>query len=207
MKQTIRIEHDKILVVEGTEDALFFEALIQHIKLSDIQVMGIGGKIKIRDNLKALVQTSDFLKVVRLGIIRDADENPINAFQSVQDALRFCDLSPPTRSGEFSEEMPRVGILILPNESNPGALEDICLEAIEKDQAMPCVNRYFECLRNVGLSLPTNQVHLSKVKVQVFLSSRSKSGLRLGEAAKAGYWPWDEASFNKVKIFLQLLSS
>jgi len=66
------------------------------------------------------------------------------------------------------------------------------------------VEQYFECLQQEELPLPDN---MSKAKVQVFLASRRKAGLRLGEAAQAGYWPWDAKAFEHVRDFLQRISS
>jgi hypothetical protein len=83
-------------------------------------------------------------------------------------------------------------------------LEDLCLRAVAQDPAMLCVKQYFKCLQQQGLSLPDN---MSKAKVQVFLASRPKAGLRLGEAAQAGYWPWNENAFEQVRDFLQRIAS
>lgn len=79
-------------------------------------------------------------------------------------------------------------------------LEDICLKAVAQDPAMFCVEQYFQCLQQQGLSVPSNT---SKAKVQVFLASRPEAGKRLGEAAQAGYWPWDDEAFAQATTFLQ----
>ncbi len=43
---------------------------------------------------------------------------------------------------------------------------------------------------------------LGEAKVHAFLSSRIESDLRLGEAALASYWPFDNAVFDPLKDFL-----
>jgi hypothetical protein len=48
---------------------------------------------------------------------------------------------------------------------------------------------------------------MSKAKVHAFLASRYEPDKRLGEAAKAGYWPWDNEAFETVKSFLQQIVS
>jgi hypothetical protein len=90
--------------------------------------------------------------------------------------------------------------MILPEENTPGMLEDLCLRAVAQDPAMLCVEQYFQCLQQRGLSLPHNR---SKAKVQAFLASRPEAGKRLGEAAQARYWPWDDKAFEQVRNFLQ----
>jgi hypothetical protein len=201
---TIEITKPNLLVGEGREEELFFGALIKHLGLQNIQVMGIGGKTNLRQNLKALTLSPRFTEVVSLGIVRDANDNLSAAFQSVHDALQAVNLPAPGRPLVPTGDSPQVTVMILPEEDAPGMLEDLCLKSVGQDSATPCVAQYFRCLQQEGLSLPDN---MSKAKVQVFLASRRKAGLRLGEAAQVGYWPWDEKAFEQAKIFLQQIAS
>lgn len=198
--QTITILKPKVLVAEGKDEENFFEALLKHMCLHDIQVMGIGGKTQIRGRIKALINSPGFNNVISLGIIRDADDDPVAAFQSVCEALRNAGLPVPQRTLMPIGNRPKVVVMILPKQNVPGMLEDLCLEAVQSDNAMPCVTQYFECLQAQDLNLPRN---ISKAKVHAFLASRSKPDLRLGEAAKKKYWPFDDNAFQQVKTFLQ----
>jgi len=200
----LTIQKPHVLVVEGLEENRFFKVLLNHLNLQNIQIMPIGGKQKLRENLKALALSSDFSKVISLGVVRDADANPTSAFQSVRDALQDAGLPTPEHPLLPAGDKPRVCVLVLPGGDNPGMLEDLCLKASEQDPAMHCVEQYFECLQKAGLSLPDN---MSKAKIQVFLASRPKAGLRLGEAAEAGYWSWDTEAFEQVRNFLQIVAS
>jgi len=173
--------------------------------LENIVVWNLRGKTEYKVRLKALKQTPGFEQnVVSLGIVRDADDNANAALQSVQGALRGVDLPAPKQPLRPASGTPRVTIMILPGEGKPGMLEDLCLEAVEAEPAMTCVMDYFECLGQKELSLPRN---LTKAKVQVFLGSRGKVALRVGEAAQAGYWPFDSQVFEKVKCFIREVSS
>lgn len=200
----IKIEQPNVLVVEGREEELFFGALTKHLGLQSIQTMPIGGKEQLRRNLKALVLSPGFSEVVSLGVVRDANADPGAAFQSVHDALQSVNLPAPERPGMPVGERPRVAVMILSEAGAPGMLEDLCLKAVVQDPAMFCVEQYFECLQQEELPLPDN---ISKAKVQVFLASRRKAGLRLGEAAQAGYWPWEAKTFEQVRDFLQQIGS
>jgi hypothetical protein len=201
---TIQITRPRLLVVEGTEERLFFEALIRHMGLPDIQVLPIGGKTNLRRNLKALVLSPGFADVVSLGVVRDADEDPAAAFQSIRDALEAVSLPVPTTPLSPTGENPRVTIMILPAENKPGALEDLCLRSVAGDPAAACVENYFQCLQKQGLRAPQN---LSKAWVQAFLASRQEAGKRLGEAAQAGYWPWSDNAFADVRNFLSCINA
>lgn len=193
-----------LLVVEGRDEELFFEAFLKHLALQNIQIMGIGGKEKLRPNLKALVLSPRFSEVISLGIVRDANSDPRAAFQSIRDALQDVNLPLPNGPLLIAGSSPRVIVMILPAESAPGALEDLCLQAVNDDAAMPCVAEYFRCLQQQSVPAPRA---ISKAKVQAFLASRQEAGKRLGEAAQAGYWPLEHNTFAQVKDFLKQVSS
>lgn len=199
----IEISSSALMIVEGNEEKMFFEALINYMGLKNIQIMPIGGKEKLRANLKALVSSPRFSTIDSLNIVRDANKNPKGAFQSVCDALKASKLPVPDRPLISEGTKPKVTIMILPKEDLAGMLEDVCLKSVQNDPALFCIEQYFKCLRERGLSPPQNE---SKAKVQAFLASRKEPGKRLGEAAQAGYWPWDSDAFKEIKDFLKMIS-
>ena len=196
MAGTVKILKPNLLVVEGEDDAGFFTAFFRHLNLSNIQILPIGGKTKLREALKALVVTPGFSDVVSLIIVRDADDNPKGAFQSVQDALKSAALPSPEKPFERDGQEPQVMVMILPEEGKAGALEDLCLNSVADDSIIYCVEKHFSCLEEQEISLPQNP---AKAKVQVFLGSQKESGKRLGEAAQAGYWPMDSDAFTQIR--------
>jgi hypothetical protein len=198
--ESIKITKPNVLVVEGKEEERLFGELIRLLGLQDIQVMGIGGKTKLRAQLDVLTRTPGFAEVVSLGVARDANDNPAGAFQSVRDALRAANLPVPKSPLVSVGDSPKVTVMIVPEENTPGMLEDLCLKAVENDPAMPCVEEYFRCLQKQGHPLPHN---ISKAKIQVFLASRKHPDKQLGEAAQAGYWPLEGETFEQVRAFLQ----
>lgn len=198
----ISIKEIKILVVEGRDEEMFFSALMAHLSLTGIQILSIGGKTQLRSNLKALKATPNFTNVVSLGVVRDADTNAASAFQSVCDALQAAGLPFPERMSVAIGTNPQVVVMILPNGEDPGMLEDLCLAAVANNPAMPCVEEYFDCVQKQADSLPRN---MSKAKIHTFLSSKTDPDKRLGEAAQAGYWPWNNPAFNQIKQFLRAL--
>lgn len=202
-KGPIEISCENLLIVEGDDDELFFYALAQQLGLHEgLQIYQTGGKYELPKVVAAVAASYGFRKVKRLGIIRDADEDPEAAFKSVVTALEKAKLPVPSKPREVTGSSPRVSVFILPAEDRQGALEDLCLEAVKEDPAMACVEGFFQCLETQGVSKPTNIV---KAKVQIFLASRPEPGKRLGHAAQAGYWPWDSQVFEPVKEFLRCL--
>lgn len=65
------------------------------------------------------------------------------------------------------------------------------------------MEKYFQCLEERQIPLPQN---MSKARVQVFLASKRKT-LRLGEAAQAEYWPFNDNAFAQVTNFLRQICS
>lgn len=204
IEEKLKIVKPKLLIVEGRDEEEFFNAFLENLEISDVQVAGVGGKTKIRSNLKALKTTDPyFAQVISLGIIRDADEDHRAAFTAVQDALKAAGLPCPKRHLISTKTLPKVTVMILPPESSHGSLEDICLGSVKDDPAMSCVDGYFGCLDAKGIDRPVKD--FVKAKARVFLSSREDPTLALGIAAKKGFWPFDAAGFDSVKEFLRSL--
>jgi hypothetical protein len=196
----ITIGEPNVLVVEGKEDRRFFAALIGHLGLKRIQIYESEGKSRLREKLAALAGAPGSAELLSVTVVRDADDDPAAAFQSVQDALRAAGLAVPERPALPAGERPQVTVVMMPEPGSPGALEDLCLAAIGRDPAVPCVDRFFHCLGEQRLPLPRS---MSKARVQAFLASREEAGLRLGEAAEKGYWPWDDEVFDPLRAILQ----
>jgi hypothetical protein len=194
-----QIQKSRLLIVEGKDEEEFLGALIADLGLQEIQVAGIGGKTKIRQNLKALVRRFSFSRVEALGVIRDADTDPSAAFKSVKAALAAAGLPSPKKPLQPVKGHPRVNVMILPSSDSKGALEDLCLEAVAHDPANTCVHEFFDCLKDKDLASPRE---LSKARIRVFLSSREDPTLPLGLAAIKGYWPFDNAAFEPLRQFL-----
>ena len=200
MPAPTKITESKQLVVEGRDAEVFFHALLSDMCISDVQIQNFGGVSEVGGFLKALRIASGFAQVVSLGIVRDAETNAAAAFQSVCGALRGANLPVPDQAMVPVGDRPQVSVLILPDGKTPGMLETICLQSVQDDAVMECIEHYFECVEQRTDSPPKN---MPKARVQAFLASRLRSGLLLGEAAHKGYWPWDSPAFDHVRQFLQ----
>ncbi len=200
----VEIVEPYLILTEGDDDKRLLQALIRHIGLKNIQVEKIGGKTNLRDNLDALKITHLDEKVTSLGIVRDSNSCPDTAFQSITDALRNAGLPVPKEPMVLHGEKPRTIVMLWPGKNAPGELEDLLMKSVERDPAIPCVEEFFQCLEKQGVDEPKK---ISKAKVQTFLASRTRPLRHLGEAADAGYWPWDHDAFAEVKDFLFQLAS
>jgi hypothetical protein len=202
-----KIVKPKLLVVEGRDEEMFFDAALRdHLGLTNIQIMPIGGKTKLSLNLSALVNDVGFPLVQSLAVLRDADltvpgstaVSAAQAFQSVCGSLQHVGLPCPVAHGQFAVGPPRVGIFIVPNGVDDGMLETLCLLSVATLTEYPCVDGYFRCLQGHGV-IPNN---LHKARAHAWLASRPEPDKRVGEAAQAGYWPWDSDAFRDLWSFI-----
>jgi hypothetical protein len=207
---SIKIDKPKLLIVEGRDEELFFTAALKdHLGLTDIQVMPIGGKTKLTQNLSALVNDTQFPSIQSLAIFRDADStspgatltSAAQAFQSVCGSLRHVGLSCPAAHGDLTAGQPRIGVFVVPNGTDEGMLETLCLLAVSTMPELHCLNDYFQCLQGHTV-IPNN---LDKARAHAWLASRQEPDKRVGEAAQSGYWPWDSDAFKDLWAFIRSL--
>jgi hypothetical protein len=187
----------KLLLGEGEDEKSFFEALLAHMGLAEIQVIQYGGKTRLGGYLQALVASSGFHdSVFSLGITRDADGVVADAMKSIDGILKKSAL--PSPGGAAKGSRPRVAIFILPDQASPGMLEDLCLRALATNPECACLDGYFDCIRDAK-DLPSN---MSKARMRAWLSSQEPPDLDLGMAAKKGLIPWSSPVFDPLKTFL-----
>jgi len=205
---SVQIQKPKLLIVEGIDEQFCLEAALRdHLALPDIQVIPIGGKTLLTRNLAGLITDPNFATVRSLAVIRDADEtapgasmpSAAQAFQSVCGSLRHVNLSCPAAHGQFAHGPPRVGVFIVPNGTDDGMLETLCLDSVSTLPEFPCVEAYFQCLRSHQVAPKS----LHKARTHAWLASRPEPDRRVGEAAQAGYWPWDSQAFDDLWVFLR----
>jgi hypothetical protein len=195
------ITKPKLLLGEGVDEVRFFDALLKHLKITDIQVQEYGGKNKLGAYLKALVTpVPGFAQVVSLAVTRDADTDATGAFQSVCYALQSAGLPAPAAHGLNAGVNPEVHAFIMPDGQAPGMLEDLCLASVATDPALPCVDAFFRCVLSAAKRQPNNK---AKASLHAWLASQAIPDKRLGEAAEAGYWPWHDPAFLPLIQFLQ----
>ncbi|TFE69347.1 hypothetical protein A7Q09_05500 [Methylacidiphilum sp. Yel] len=198
-----QISQPNLLLVEGEDDKRFFSALVRQLELQRIQIIPLNGRNNLGGTLQLIRgESSVRFDLETLGIIVDADKNASARFQSVRDTLIRVGWEAPQQPGVWTEGgRPRTGVFVLPDCSEQGELEDLCIRAVAEHEkaALECVDQYLDCLRKKNVQLSSK---LGKVKLQVFLASRQKPGLRLGEAAEASEIRLDSEAFEKVRSFL-----
>ena len=136
------------LLVEGNDQRNFFEAMISHLKLDDIQVQNFGGVDELQLFVSELARSGEFPDVRSLGIVRDAETSAQSAFRSVQGALARTGLAVPHRPRQCTASDPAVSVLILPDDDQAGMLESILCRTFAGSPLDACIDNFFDCIRD-----------------------------------------------------------
>lgn len=203
MKEKYTPESPKLLLVEGNDDEGFFKKITEEIGIKNLQIVNLEGARKFNtETLRAITQVHDFRTIVRsMVIVRDADKNAQQVFESIYNALERVDLPFPKNPMEFEARGSiKVGILIIPPNKDKGKLEDLCLVSVQHLKEMGCIDSFFECIRTVADEFPED---LPKAKIKAFLASRKESVPHLGVGVQKGYFSLDSKVFDGIKEFLR----
>ena len=213
-----------VLLVEGSDDEVFFRKFAQHLSIdSDLHIVPVGGVNNLRSYLLSILNDTNFPRNRKhIGIVRDSDRNT-NAFDSVVSALEYANRNrgtahkfsiPPTKETK-SNEAPYVSVLTLPPDEH-GTLEDVVMDALKADPIMPCVEDYFDCLSKFMKNV--SQERMSKSRLSVFISgkiidmdeanNRDSKRKFLREAVAMNWWHpdlWYHPKFKPIETFLKQL--
>ncbi len=187
------------MFVEGNDEYNFFDSVLKHIKISDVQIIPAGGKYKFTDKLPSLIKTSGFSDVEIFAVVRDADDDADNAYKSIRNILKKEGLEAPKEAGAFSTGHPKVGIFIMPGDSNTGMLEDLCLKLAKSANVMNCVDEYFRCCEPV-LDYALNR--MAKRKTQAYLAVMPENVPNVGIGSLKDYWDLNSNELNGLREFL-----
>lgn len=191
-----------MVVTEGRDDLALVETLVRQLGLTNLQVLSFDGVDNLHGYLKALPAVSGFERVRALGILCDAEDNAQARFQSVTSSLGTAGLPVPPGPLVPALGSPRIVVLVNPHERPAGSLDDVCVESVRADPAMPCVDAYIECLARAGITGPQNR---GKTRAHAFIASRERPDVSLGVALRRGYFSLDHAVFDPVRRLLSIL--
>ena len=196
----ITIKARKLLLAEGADACNFLIWAYQAWGADGIQVLDFGG-VQNQDlplYLRQLQMLSGFDEVETLVIARDAERNASGAVTSLISQLTNVGLPAPPSPFVFTETALRVAYMIFPGYNlsgdalENGTLEDLCLKTIANDPVMPCVANFLRAVQATGEPMPRPH----KSTLYTYLAGKQAlTGLKLGEAARVGAWPWDHPAF------------
>jgi hypothetical protein len=176
---------DKVLLVEGTNDAHVVAALCGVHKIPEtFGIYECGSDQGVLKRLNALIIRPNPPQVI--GVMLDADLSLENRWMSIRGKLsRYSYPFPncPNVGGTVVEgglSLSKLGFWLMPDNQLPGMLEDFCAELAEPDSlafAQECVQQASE--RKV---VTFKDVHRSKAVIHTYLAWQDEPGSPLGQS-------------------------
>ena len=196
---------DRLLLVEGQDEKNLTTAMLGRWDVGGIQIIDVGGKDNFKPRIDALMSSarSRNLPLSAIGVMRDADNSPTSALESVTDTLRSLRLPVPNVHGAFISGPPSVGVFILPDGKSQGSVEDLCWASVEDTSAAQCSTSYLNCLQDLAALRSKNT---AKTLVHAYLAAQEEPYARAGEGALKGYWPFEHPAFAALKEFVNRLA-
>ena len=194
-----------VLLVEGKDDQNFFTSMLDEMNISNIGVVSMDGKSRLRERLGSLLKSPGFSSTVTaLGIIRDADQSRTSEFQSVTDALKAYNLKVPKYDQEIVFSNPSTGVFILADEREQGMLESLLQLTIEDTDRGDCIDRFFECVSRIRHGSEFEKS--SKAFIHTYIATTQHPGVSVGVAAQKHIWQWDHPALSSIREFVLRLS-
>lgn len=213
-----QIEKTKLVLVEGLDEVNFVGALLRSIGITDIQVWDAQGKTKMNEALAAIKYAPGFDLVTSIGVIRDADDNPAGAFDSLKAGLRGAGYPVPEHLGvPRTQDGRTASVFILPGNGDAGMLETLIWRSIEAEQIAQEAGRFIDrCCEILPVEQEAEEIavgpagwrrprNVEKARMQAFLSTMMETTSRVGLAVQKGYFCLDHASFQSLCEYLRTI--
>lgn len=206
---TETITSNKLLLVEGQDENNFFNKLLNVLEINDVNILEVGGCNNFKNKYPSTIIRTGFSEVNKLGFVRDAEQNPANsAFSSICHIIsKYTPKIPlPSKPGEIVRTNDfYCGIYIMPDNSNAGMLEDLCLASISDEEIYKYVDNYIKMSMNLMTTEDQNTYNISKAKIQTYLASKASLPRNLGIAAQQGKWDFSKQTYVELISFLTQL--
>lgn len=213
-KTNTKILKKHLIICEGRDEQEFLIQYLNSAALSDIpafsndiQVIDFGGNSELAQKLAVLKNMENFENALSLLIIRDAETNAKAACHEIQNALGKNNFPIPQKPHCWEGQIPKVGFVLFPtcdDIAKNGTLEDLCLSILSDPMAT-------DTLEEINLFLHQLEDHqhryfsrIFKVKLHTYFSVHNNYvSLKIGEAAAAGAFDWNNPVLEPLKNFLQ----
>lgn len=179
-------EHN-VLLVEGRDDRHVVLHICQRRAYESPCISDKNDVDQLLASISAEMKVSDRKAV---GILVDANDNPIARWTSIKNRLLKVGITIPEAPDpngtiiEDTEDLPRVGIWMMPDNVSQGYLEHFVEKMIPADDPVwPLSQKYIEGIPEEHRRF--KERHNQKAKIHAWLAAREKPGLFMGQAIGA----------------------
>ena len=139
-----------LILVEGPDDFQFLRFLRPR---EDLQIHVYEGKNNLQKELTVLKAIEGFRNLIRIVLMRDADDDPYAALRSVLNQWSGATGEPlPVVDAEqwFSDSAGREWLVwIIPDANSPGDIEELLWRTVEVSPHKACVEDMIQCLERL----------------------------------------------------------
>ena len=157
--------------------------------------------------LAVLKNMAGFDKVTSLLIIRDAERDAISASREIQHALEKNGLPVPQGAHCWEGESIKTGFVLFPTCDGAvqnGTLEDLCLSILSDPSSEEVLKEIDGFLKRLEGRRQKTFARIFKAKLHTYFSVHNDYvSLKIGEAAVAGAFDWENAALEPLKNFLE----
>lgn len=200
-KNSARLDREKLIFVEGTDDANFLDLLLSTAGADPekVGVITVGGKGNFSSQLNLFSKSRPFTTGItkKVCIIRDADDNPQREVLSTQEIFnRIFKVSTSHNSLTLQNNV-EFGFFMMPSATEKGDLEKLCLSTVTGSELDILADNFFKSLANP----PVDKEF--KRKAQVYLAGHKGELARgAGQGFKNGYFDITSSNLDEIKSFL-----
>lgn len=212
-----KILKPNVILCEGRDAQEFLISFLNHADSekseflkNDIQVFDFGGNEELQNFVGTLKKMEDFHQIKSMLIVRDAETDATKAEGDICATLEAMELPVPEGACSWKRGEISTAYVLFPScDENPvnGTLEDLCikiLSEVENETIVKEISGFIEKLREEGLrSFP----HEFKTKLHTYFSVTDKYiSFKIGEAAKAGAFSWNDEKLLPLKQCIEKMS-
>jgi hypothetical protein len=179
----------KLLIVEGIDDKYVISRLLQRRKITyeNFEIHDANGIKQSLNTFSCAIKSGNYEVI---GIVVDADSDLLEQWQELRKRLIKEEYQQipqnPHPKGTIitdpEEELPTVGIWIMPNNQKTGMLEDFIRFLVpEGDKLLSIAQNQVNDIINAGQNRFT-QTHKSKAIIHTWLAWQERPGTQLGKA-------------------------
>ena len=168
----------RLIICEGHSDKNVIAALMKEHNLGGIQIHIAKGRDNFTDALRG-ARTQGYKAVL---VVSDNDDDSAAAFTTVRDHIVDAGFSPPDTPRQTvaaTAENPSLAVLMIPWDGISGAIETLCLPAVEKLFAdkVACLDAFCECTKVDQYWGVTKR---SEMRVECLLACTQQSEPKIG---------------------------
>jgi hypothetical protein len=198
-----QLDRASVLLVEGTDDAFFFETILAQLRADParVAIAIIGGKDNLTSELGAFIKSSAFVSGVihSYAIIVDSDADPVASLRKVHAALGKYNQPKASVATIDATSQPKVGVYLIPSGTESGELETLALKTVDGAPVMPHLQTFLKEAQSISGNLDK----IYKRSAQAFLAVQPGELCRgTGRGFSNGHFPLADPCLDDIKRFV-----